>query len=94
MMKRTNGHRHDRDYQPVLMSLSGEHIESLSSIAQRTASTYNVRVRDRADEDFVQISEEFLTEDAAVTYCKENDLDNKNVWVRIYSDKGLHISGW
>ena len=45
MMKRTNGHRYDRDYQPILFAMSGEHIESEFSIAQRTAKSFNVRVR-------------------------------------------------
>ena len=27
MMKRTNGHRHDNDCQPILFAMQGEHIE-------------------------------------------------------------------
>lgn len=96
MMKRTNGHHHDKDYQPVLAMpmREGERIESLASMAERTAETFNVRVRNNINEKFVQISEEFSTEDDAVQYCRDNDLDNKYKWVRIYTDKGLHISGW
>ena len=74
--------------------MQGEHIESLNSIAERTAKSFNVRVRNDISEDFIQISKEFPTEDDAVQYCIDNDLDNKYKWVRIYTDKGLHISGW
>ena len=94
MMKRTHGHNHDRDYQPILFAVSGEHIESEFSIAQRTAKSFNVRVRNDINDEFVQISEEFPTEDDAVQYCIDNDLDNKYKCVRIYTDKGLQISGW
>lgn len=94
MMKRTNGHRHDRDFQPMLFSMSGENIESLASISRRLAESYNVRVRQLADEEFTQVSSELATEDDAVKYCRDNDLDNKYKWVRIYNDKGQHVSGW
>lgn len=94
MMKRTNSHRHDRDYQPMLFSMSGTNIESLASISRRCAESFNVRVRQHLNEDFVQISKEFDTEDEAVIYCQDNDLDNKYKQVRIYNDKGLHVSGW
>lgn len=94
MMKRTNGHNHDKDYQPMLFAMEGEHIESLKSIAERTAKSFNIRVRNDISEDFIQISKEYPTEDDAVQYCIDNDLDNKYKWVRIYTDKGLHISGW
>lgn len=94
MMRRTNGHRHDKDYQPIIASLSGEHIESLKSRADRTAESYHVRVRNTINEEFVKISKDFETEDDAVQYCIENELDNKYKWVRIYTDKGLHLSGW
>lgn len=94
MMRRSSGHRHDKDYQPIIMSLSGTNIESLASMSRRTANTYNVRVRNNINEEFVQISREFSTEDEAVQYCIDEDLDNKYVWVRIYNDKGLRVSGW
>lgn len=71
-----------------------KHIESGISIAQRTAKSFNVRVRNDINDKFVQISEEFPTEDDAVQYCRDNNLDNKYKWVRIYTDKGLKISGW
>lgn len=80
--------------QPILFAMQGEHIESLASIAKRTAESCNVRVRNDINEDFIQISKEFQTEDEAIQYCIDNDLDNKYKWIRIYSDKGLHISGW
>ena len=60
---------------------------------KRTAESCNVRVRNDINEDFIQISKEFQTEDEAIQYCIDNDLDNKYKWIRIYSDKGLHISG-
>jgi hypothetical protein len=94
MMRRTNSHHHDRDYQPMLFAMDGHHIESASSIAERTAESYNVRVRNDTNEEFVQISKEFNTEDEAIQYCIDNDLDNKYKWVRIYTDKGMHLSGW
>lgn len=94
MMKRTNGHKHDKDCQPILFAMQGEHIKSLASIAERTAESCNVRVRNDINEDFIQISKEFQTEDEAIQYCIDNDLDNKYKWIRIYSDKGLRISGW
>ena len=62
MLKRTNGHNHDKDYQPMLFAMEGEHIESLNSIAERTAKSFNVRVRNDISEDFIQISKEFPTE--------------------------------
>ncbi len=36
MLKRTNGHNHDKDYQPMLFAMEGEHIESLNSIAENS----------------------------------------------------------
>ena len=94
VMKRTNGHRHDNDCQPILFAMDGKNIESMTSLAERTALLFNVRVRNSTNEDFIQISEDFLSEDEAVQYCRDNDLENKYKWVRIYTDKGLHISGW
>lgn len=96
MMKRVNGHRHDRDYQPILAMpfKNGEHVESYYSVAERTAESYHVRVRSSINEEFVKISDDFSTEDEAIEYCREKDLDNIYPWVRIYSDKGMHISGW
>ena len=32
MMKRTNGHNHDKDYQPMLFAMEGEHIERCLSL--------------------------------------------------------------
>lgn len=94
MMKRTKGHHHDKDYQPMLFSMNGNHIESRKSIAERTADTFHVRVRNHSHEEFVRISHDFLTEDDAVQYCMDNDLDRQYGWVRIYTDKGIHLSGW
>lgn len=96
MMERAKGHRHDKDYQPVLVVpfKENEHVESLASIAERTAKSYHVRVRNSVNEKFIKISEDFPTEDDAVQYCTDNDLDNKYLWVRIYTDKGLYLSGW
>lgn len=96
MMKRANGHRHDKDYQPVLgMPLrENEHVESCVSIAKRTAESFLIRVRSSINEKFRKVSDDFQTEDDAVQYCMDNNLDNKYLWVRIYTDKGLHVSGW
>jgi len=98
-MKHSNNHRNDRFRQPILGMpfddlKEGQHIESGFSIASRTATGYNVRVRDSRDEDFEQVSKEFNTEDDAVIFLRENDLDNKHLQVRIYSTEGMHVSGW
>lgn len=94
MMRRTNGHRHDNDLQPMLFAMEGKNIESGASLAERTAESFNIRVRNSINEKFVQIADGFSTEDDAIQYCIDNDLDSKYCWVRIYSDKGLHVSGW
>lgn len=96
MMKRVKGHRHDKDYQPIfgMHFEENEHVESHTSIAERTAESYHIRVRNSVNEKFIKISEDFPTEDDAIQYCIDNDLDNKYLWVRIYTDKGLHLSGW
>ena len=96
MMKRLNGHRHDKDFQPILSMpfKENEHVESYHSIAERTAESYHVRVRNDIDEEFKIISNDFKTENEAVDFCRENDLDNIYTWVRIYTDKGMHVSGW
>jgi hypothetical protein len=98
-MKHANNHRNDKFYQPILGMpfdglKEGEHVESYASVANRTATGFNVRVRDDRYSEFKQISEDFKTEDEAVDFCKNNDLDNKYAWVRIYSTEGMHISGW
>lgn len=98
-MKHCNNHRKDRYTQPILgMPFKGlkenEHIESYYSVAKRTATGFNVRVRNTINEKFTQITQEYKTEDEAVQYCIDNNLDNKYKWVRIYSTEGMHISGW
>jgi hypothetical protein len=95
-MKHINSHRKDRYYQPVLGMpfKENERVESYKSIADRTATGFNVRVRNNINEDFTQITDEFKTEDEAIIYCIKNDLDNKYNWVRIYSTEGMKISGW
>jgi len=35
MMKRTNGHHHDKDYQPMLFAMNESHIESKNSLQKR-----------------------------------------------------------
>lgn len=99
VMKHNKNHRKDKFFQPVLGMpfeglKEGEHIESYYSVAMRTATGFNVRVRDDINEEFKQITEDFITENDAVRYCIDNDLDNKYKWVRIYSTEGMHISGW
>lgn len=98
-MKHSNNHRKDRFCQPILgMPFEGlkesEHIESYQSIALRTATGYNVRLRNDKNDYFKQVSEEFKTEDEAVQFCIDNDLDNKYLQVRVYSTEGMHVSGW
>lgn len=53
-----------------------------------------MRVRNHIHEEFIQISSDFPTEDDAVQYSRDNDLDSQYGWVRIYTDKGMHLSGW
>lgn len=95
-MKQCNNHRKDKFTQPILGMpfKEGEHIESGHSIAERTATGFNVQLRDDINNDFRQVSEEFETEDEAVLFCRDNDLDNKHLQVRIYSTEGMCISGW
>jgi hypothetical protein len=72
----------------------GEHIKSYHAIAEEAATGFNIRVRNNKNDKFEQITNEFKTEDEAVIYCIDNDLDNKYLQVRIYSTEGMHISGW
>lgn len=95
MMKRQKSHRHDNDLQPIILSIpTDKDTESGVTLAERTANTFNVRVRDSINDDFVKVSDEFLTEDDAVQYIIDNNLEDKHKWVRIYTDAGLHLSGW
>jgi len=73
----------------------GKHIESYTSKANRTATGYNVRVKEDNGGDFQQVSEEFKTEDEAIDYINNNScLEQQYKYVRIYSTEGMHISGW
>jgi hypothetical protein len=97
-MKHANNHRKDRFFQPILgMPFNGlkegEHIESHYSFAKRTATGYNVRVYDKEKREYVQASEEFLTEDEAVEFIKTLS-EYDQLGSRIYSTEGMHISGW
>jgi len=98
-MKHVNNHRKDKYYQSIFGMpfeglKEGEHIKSYHSVAVRTATGYNVRVRNNRFEEFIQITSEYKTEDKAIDFCIDNDLDNKYSQVRIYSTEGMHISGW
>lgn len=97
-MKQSNNHRKDRFYQPILgMDFSdlkeGEHIESYHSFAKRTATGYNVRVYDKEKRKYIQVSNEFATEDEAVNFL-DTLIPYDKLGSRIYSTEGLHISGW
>jgi hypothetical protein len=97
-MKHSNNHRKDKFCQPILGIpfdglKEGEHIESYHSIAQRTATGYNVRVYNKELREYIQISEELQTEDEAVNFI--NTLSEYDqLGSRIYSTEGMHISGW
>lgn len=98
-MKHINGHRKDRFFQPIFgMPFNGlkegEHIESYSSMAKRTATGYNVRVSDNIHDEFIQITEEFKTENEAVIYIDDNKLHDIYKLVRVYSTEGMKICGW
>lgn len=97
-MKHSNNHRKDRYTQPVLgMPFNdlkeGEHIESYHSFAKRTATGYNVQVYDKEKREYIQVSEEFNTEDEAVHFIKTLS-EYDQLGSRIYSTEGMHISGW
>lgn len=94
-MKHNSNHRKDKFCQPILgMPFKvGEHVESYHSVAQRTATGYNVRVYDKKKREYVQASEEFNTEDQAVDFINKLPKYDK-LGARIYSTEGMHISGW
>ncbi len=97
-MKHCNNHRKDRFYQPIFgMDFSnlkeGEHVESYHACAARTATGYNVRVYDKEKREYIQVSEEFKTEDEAV-YFIDTLSEYDQLGSRIYSTEGMHISGW
>jgi len=95
-MKRNN--KRNKATQPVLGMpfdglKEGQHIESYSSIAHRTATGYNVRVYDKVKREYIQISEEFKTESEAINFTKTLSKEDEFM-SRIYSTEGMHISGW
>ena len=96
-MKHSSNPRKSKFYQPVLGMpfKEGERVESRHSMAIRTATSFNVRVSDvYIGSEFKQVSQEFKTEDEAVDYIRENDLESKHKHVRIYNNEGMHVSGW
>jgi predicted lipase len=94
-MKHSRNHKKDKFYQPILGMpfKENEHVESYHSITQRTATGYNVRVYDNIKREYIQVSEEFETEDKAVDFI-DNLSDFDKLGSRIYSTEGMHISGW
>jgi hypothetical protein len=97
-MKHSNNHRKDKYFQPILgMTFEGlkegEHIESYLSMAHRTSTGYNVRVYDKEKREYIQVSDEFKTEDEAVDFIKTLS-EYDQLGSRIYSTEGMHISGW
>ena len=94
-MKHSHHHRKDKFYQPILGMpfKENEHVESYHSVALRTATGYNVRLYDKEKREYIQVSEEFFTEDEAVSYI-DTLSDNEKLMSRIYSTEGMHISGW
>jgi len=96
-MKHSNNPRKSKFYQPVLGMpfKEGERVESRHSMAIRIATSFNVRVSEiYIGSEFKQVSQEFNTEDEAVDYIRENDLELKHKHVRIYNNEGMHVSGW
>jgi len=98
-MKHSSNPRKNKCYQPVLGMpfeglKEGEHIESYHSRAIRIATSYNVRVSETYKGEFEQISEEFKTEDDAIDYIRENDIEENYKYVRIYNNEGMYVSGW
>lgn len=97
-MKHINGHRKDIFTQPIFgMDFSdlkeGEHIESYHHLAARTATGYNVRVYDKEKREYIQVSDEFITEDEAVRFI-DTLSEYDRLGSRIYSTEGMHVSGW
>lgn len=97
-MKHANNHKKDKFKQPILgMSFNDlkecEHIESFHSFAKRTATGYNVRVYDKEKREYIQVSDEFNTENEAI-YFLDTLTPYDKLGSRIYSTEGLHISGW
>lgn len=97
-MKHANSHKKDKNYQPILGMpfdglKEGEHLESYHHFAKRTATGYNVRVYNKESREYIQVSEEFITEDEAVNFI-DTLSDYDKLGSRIYSTEGLHISGW
>ena len=99
-MKHSSNPRKNKCYQPVLGMpfeglKEGEHIESYHSRAIRIATSYNIRVSDvYKGTEFKQISQEFKTEDEAIDFIRENDLESKHKYIRIYNNQDMHVSGW
>lgn len=94
-MKHSKNHRKDRFYQPILGMpfeglKEGDHVESQLHIGLRTAESYHIRIK--IDNVWIKISKDYLTEDEATIEAIE--LDKKYCNTRVYSDKGIHISGW
>lgn len=92
-MKRNN--RRNKAFQPILGMpfeglKEGEHIESYASTAKRTAESFHVRAK--INNEWIQISDNYITEDEATEKSFELDVIYNNT--RIYSDKGFKISGW
>ena len=97
-MKHSNNHRKNKSYQPILGMpfeglKEGQHIESYSSVAQRTAESYHVRTKNNLKE-FVRTSEDFKTEDDAIDWLRENLSKNDQLSSRIYTQAGMYVSGW
>lgn len=92
-MKHANNHRKDKYFQPIfgMPFKEGEHVESSLKIGLRTAESFHVRAK--INDKWEQISENFPTEDEAIEKSFELDKIYNNC-TRIYSDKGIHISGW
>lgn len=98
MMKRTQGHRHDKDFQTVFYNaFNGEtNVKGESYYAEEEmehTNTCYIRVRDKY-EDFIKIPLNFNTQDEAIDYIRNNKLENKYYCGEICTKNGLVLSKW
>lgn len=99
MMKRTRGHRHDKDFQTIFHNaFEGEtNVKSEWCLAKEEMKHTNIcyiRVRNRYDEDFIKIPLSFKTEEEATDYLRKNKLKDKYLHGEICTKSELPLMRW